>query len=122
MATPMATVTATETTWKQRAAVLALTLLTEDPQRQISADDLHTVGEPPHPNLWGTLFRSNPLKQHIEFAGAYPSQRPERRAGLNRTWRLRPGHQAKALETITALNQAIEDEYQLQRELNGELF
>lgn len=122
MATPMATVTAAETTWKQRATVLALTLLTEDPQRQISADDLHTVGEPPHPNLWGTLFRSKPLKEHIEFAGAYPSQRPERRAGLNRTWRLRPGHQTQAQKTISELKERIEAEYQLQRELNGELF
>lgn len=122
MATPMVTATADEITWKQRATVLALTLLTEDTQRQISADDLHEVGEPPHPNLWGTLFRSNPLKQHIEFAGAYPSQRPERRAGLNRTWRLRPGHQAQAQKTISDLKESIETEYQLHREMNGELF
>lgn len=121
MATPMVTVTAEEITWRHRAAVRALTLLTEG-KEHISADDLHTVGEPPHPNMWGTLFQTRSLTQHLEFAGAFPSRRRERKAGLTRAWRLRPGHQAKALETITALNQAIEDEYQLQRELNGELF
>ncbi|WP_237693151.1 hypothetical protein [Rothia nasimurium] len=121
MATPMVTVTAEEITWRHRAAVRALTLLTEG-KEHISADDLHAVGEPPHPNMWGTLFRDNPLRAHLEFAGAFPSHRPERKAGLIRAWRLRPGHQTQALETITALKQAIEDEYQLQRELRGELF
>lgn len=121
MATPMVTVTAEEITWRHRAAVRALTLLTQG-QEHISADDLHTVGEPPHPNMWGTLFQIRALKQHLEFAGAFPSQRPERKNGLTRAWRLRPGHQTQALETITTLKQAIEDEYQLQRELKGELF
>ncbi|WP_237220424.1 hypothetical protein [Rothia nasimurium] len=121
MATSMVTVTAEEITWKQRAALHALTLLTEG-REYISADDLHTVGEPPHPNMWGSLFQVRALKQHLEFAGAFPSRRPERKAGLTRAWRLRPGHQGQALETMTALKQAIEGEYQLQRELRGELF
>lgn len=122
MATALALAPADELTWKKRAAVQALTLLTTGGKTTISADDLHTIGEPPHPNLWGSLFRSKELRPFVTHSSYTTSNRELRRSGVIRTWALKPGTKPQALAAIEQLTKAIAQEKELERELNGELF
>ena len=57
MATALALAPADELTWKKRAAVQALTLLTTGGKTTISADDLHTIGAVVDFSLVGCLSR-----------------------------------------------------------------
>lgn len=42
--------------------------------------------DPPHPNMWGTLFREASKDGVISRVGFHESRRPGRRAGVCRVW------------------------------------
>lgn len=42
--------------------------------------------EPPHPNMWGTLFREASRLGVIRRVGFHESRRPGRRSGVCRVW------------------------------------
>lgn len=53
----------------------------------VHADALHRfLNDPPHPNLWGTLFRRAAADGLIEPAGFKESSTPSRRGGVQRVW------------------------------------
>lgn len=43
--------------------------------------------EPPHPNMWGTLFRQAARDGLIRRVGFHESRRPGRRSGICRIWK-----------------------------------
>jgi hypothetical protein len=44
--------------------------------------------DPPHPNMWGTLFREASKDGVIRRVGFHESRRPGRRAGVCRVWQV----------------------------------
>lgn len=96
MSTPLALATPEELTWKNRAICKILELLLAEGKPSISADDLHGIGEPTHPNQWGTIFKAKELRGIITQASYTTSRRPQRKRGVIRTWKLRPGATAAA--------------------------
>lgn len=43
---------------------------------------------PPHPNMWGTLFRQASKDGIIRRVGFHESRRPGRKAGVCRVWQV----------------------------------
>jgi hypothetical protein len=44
--------------------------------------------DPPHPNMWGTLFRQASKDGIIRRVGFHESRRPGRKAGVCRVWQV----------------------------------
>lgn len=55
--------------------------------RDFTADDLHEVGEPAHPNSWGVVMRSAEVAKHIQCVGFKNSRRRGRNHSGLRVWR-----------------------------------
>jgi hypothetical protein len=54
----------------------------------LSADAIRGyMAEPPHPNVFGALFRMAHTRGFIESAGFQQSERKERHASVQRVWR-----------------------------------
>ena len=47
----------------------------------------HGLRQPPHPNMWGSLFRTAYQADIITPVGFHQSQRPGRAGGVCRVWR-----------------------------------
>ena len=55
--------------------------------RDFTADDLHEVGEPAHPNHWGQVFRHHDVAKHIQAVGYTKSKRRGRNGSALTIWR-----------------------------------
>ncbi|WP_341394027.1 hypothetical protein [Arthrobacter sp. G119Y2] len=77
-----------DTTWKGDA----LQLLAKVAESGADFDaytlqEEHGLRQPPHPNMWGALFRSAYSAQIITPIGFHQSLRPGRSGGVCRIWR-----------------------------------
>lgn len=124
MSTPLATEHPRDTQhdrlWEYRVKIRALSLLIEG--KTISTADLHSVGEPSHPNKWGTIFKTSELRDYVECAGYGRSKLASRKGGASYLWRLNPEKRSQAglakLKLQDAYLQLIEDI----KEAEGALF
>lgn len=64
--------------------------------RRFTADDLHAVvGEPPHPNHWGTIFHVAKARGWIVRDGYRTSRRPARKHSVLAVWAPNPNHKPR---------------------------
>lgn len=79
--------TSLQNEWCDRMATVVLNAMKG---REFTADDLHSIVEPPaHDNWFGVLMAKLRCTGKIESVGAKASERPERNGGLVRVWRVR---------------------------------
>ena len=77
-----------DTTWKADAmAVLKEVARTGDDFDAYTLETNHGVRRPPHPNMWGDLFRTAYRRDIITPIGFHQSERPGRAGGVCRVWR-----------------------------------
>jgi hypothetical protein len=74
--------------WWKSCAITGINYLAST-GREFSADDLRElgIGDPRHPNHWGSVFRAAQAVGTIRQIGARPSNTGSRRGGLIRVWR-----------------------------------
>lgn len=90
MVKPLALETLETLTWKDRVVTRAIQLIEEG--KEITADDLHDIGEPSTPNAWGQIFKDPAFRAIAECKRFTVSKRPGRNGSAIRVWGKKHGH------------------------------
>lgn len=92
--------------WIARVRVAALEFLATG--HLCTVDDLHQVGEPPHPKAWGTVFSDKVLAPVSEFKGYARTRRKEAHGRIINLWGLRTGRETEAKQRLAAARVHLE--------------